>query len=95
MLQEELPSGSGGPAGLRQRGTSSGGLQHPEEPVLEGRHQQQESPPRHRLRVSADDLRPAGHKGDVKQTLSALRGSRAGNRKQLVFRLQYVAGWMF
>lgn len=63
MLQEELPPGAGGPAGLGQRGASSGGLQHPEEPVLEGRHQQQEGPQRHRLCVSADDLRPAGHQG--------------------------------
>lgn len=68
MLKEELPSGSGGPAGLRQRGASSGGLQHPEESVLEGRHQQQESPQRHRLCVCADDLRPAGHQGNRKQT---------------------------
>lgn len=45
VLQEELPPGSGGPAGLGQRGAPSGGLQHPEESVLEGRHQQQESPP--------------------------------------------------
>lgn len=39
VLQEELPSGLGGPASVGQRGASPGGLQHPEEPVLEGRHQ--------------------------------------------------------
>lgn len=64
VLEEELPPGSGGPAGLRQRGAAPGGLQHPEESVVEGRHQQQESPPRHRLCVRPDDLRPAGHQGN-------------------------------
>ena len=64
MLEEELPPGSGGPAGLRQRGAAPGGLQHPEELVLESRHQQQASPERHRLRVGADDLRSAGHQGN-------------------------------